>query len=66
MRLKGKKAIVTGGASGFGEGIVRKFVSEGADVLIADLNIEAAKSFQMSWGLQFKLPRQTWPKMIVC
>ena len=43
MRLKGKKAIVTGGASGFGEGIVRKFVSEGADVLIADLNIEAAQ-----------------------
>ena len=43
MRLKGKKAVVTGGASGFGEGIVRKFVAEGASVLIADLNIEAAQ-----------------------
>ena len=39
MRLDGKTAIVTGGASGFGAGIVRKFVTEGAQVLIADLNI---------------------------
>lgn len=42
MRLKGKRAIVTGGASGFGAGIVRKFVAEGASVLIADLNGEGA------------------------
>ena len=50
MRLKGKKAIVTGGASGFGEGIVRKFMSEGADVLIADLNIEAAQKLSDELG----------------
>lgn len=50
MRLKGKKAIVTGGASGFGEGIVRKFVSEGAHVLIADLNIEAAQKLSDELG----------------
>jgi 3-oxoacyl-[acyl-carrier protein] reductase len=36
MRLEGKIAIVTGGGSGFGEGIARKFVAEGARVLIAD------------------------------
>jgi len=36
MRLREKVAIVTGGASGFGEGIARKFVTEGAHVLIAD------------------------------
>jgi 3-oxoacyl-[acyl-carrier protein] reductase len=36
MRLAGKTAIVTGGASGFGEGIVRKFVEEGARVVIMD------------------------------
>lgn len=40
MRLKGKTAIVTGGASGFGAGIVRKFVAEGANVLIADLSTD--------------------------
>ena len=38
MRLRGKSAIVTGGASGFGAGIVSKFVAEGAQVMIADLN----------------------------
>ncbi len=42
MRLVNKIAVVTGGASGFGEGIVRKFVAEGAKVVIADLNGEAA------------------------
>jgi 3-oxoacyl-[acyl-carrier protein] reductase len=36
MRLEGKIAIVTGGGSGFGEGIAAKFVAEGAKVLIAD------------------------------
>ncbi|WP_195822154.1 SDR family oxidoreductase [Roseobacter sp. MH60115] len=43
MRLTGKTAIVTGGASGFGAGIVRKFTSEGARVMIADLNQQGAQ-----------------------
>ncbi|HEY2035338.1 MAG TPA: SDR family oxidoreductase [Rhizomicrobium sp.] len=43
MRLKDKIAIVTGGASGFGEGIVRRFAKEGARVAIADLNSDAAQ-----------------------
>ncbi len=38
MRLEGKRAIVTGGASGFGDGIARKFAAEGARVLVADIN----------------------------
>jgi 3-oxoacyl-[acyl-carrier protein] reductase len=42
MRLQGKTALVTGGASGFGAGIAAKFVAEGARVMIADLNAEAA------------------------
>ena len=43
-RLSGKTAIVTGGASGFGAGIVRKFVAEGARVMIADINGDGAQA----------------------
>ena len=42
MRLKDKIAIVTGAGSGFGEGIARKFVAEGARVLVADRDAAAA------------------------
>jgi 3-oxoacyl-[acyl-carrier protein] reductase len=42
MRLEGKRAIVTGGASGFGAGIARKFATEGAKVMVADLNVDLA------------------------
>jgi 3-oxoacyl-[acyl-carrier protein] reductase len=38
MRLKGKTAIVTGAASGFGAGIARRFSEEGAQVIVADIN----------------------------
>ncbi|CUH75011.1 SDR family oxidoreductase [Tropicibacter naphthalenivorans] len=44
MRLKGKRAIVTGAGSGFGAGIARRFLAEGAQVLLADLNHDAALS----------------------
>jgi meso-butanediol dehydrogenase/(S,S)-butanediol dehydrogenase/diacetyl reductase len=36
-RLTGKRALVTGGASGIGAGIVARFREEGADVLALDL-----------------------------
>ncbi len=40
-RLDGRVALITGAGSGFGEGIARKFVAEGARVVIADINDEA-------------------------
>ncbi|QBF34175.1 SDR family oxidoreductase [Thalassococcus sp. S3] len=50
MRLADKTAIVTGGASGFGAGIVRKFAAEGARVMIADINAEGAAGFAAEIG----------------
>jgi len=50
MRLAGKTALVTGGASGFGAGIVRKFVSEGARVMVADLNGDGASELAEALG----------------
>jgi len=37
-RLQNKVAVVTGGAAGIGEGIVRRFCAEGAKVILADVD----------------------------
>ena len=50
MRLKDKVALVTGGGSGFGEGICAKFVAEGARVLVVDRNLEGARRVAASLG----------------
>lgn len=50
MRLEGKVAIVTGAGSGFGAGIARKFAAEGARVLVADINLEAAAAVAAEVG----------------
>lgn len=42
-RLVGKTIVVTGGASGIGAGISRGLAHEGANVVIADLNLDAAQ-----------------------
>ena len=42
MRLANKISIVTGGGSGFGEGIALRFAQEGASVVVADIDAKAA------------------------
>jgi len=50
MRLKGKAALVTGGASGFGAEIVLSYVREGAKVVILDLNGSGAQKIADAAG----------------
>ena len=43
MRLEQKVAIVTGGGSGFGEGIAARFAQEGCRVIVNDINDEGGE-----------------------
>lgn len=61
-RLSGKVAIVTGGGGGFGTGIVRKFVREGAKVVVVDIQPSIATriadvfpSSQAAYGVRFNV-----------
>ena len=50
MKLQDKVAIVTGGAQGIGEAIVRAFAAEGARVVIADVAQEKAGALAQDIG----------------
>ena len=52
MRLAGKNAIVTGGAAGIGKAIALALSNEGANVAVADLQIEKAKAVAQQIGDQ--------------
>lgn len=49
-RLDGKVAIITGGASGIGEGTVKLFVGHGAKVVIADVQDDAGERIARELG----------------
>jgi 3-oxoacyl-[acyl-carrier protein] reductase len=50
MRLQGKATFVTGAASGFGRGIAERFIEEGAEVAVVDLNGDGAKAVADALG----------------
>jgi NAD(P)-dependent dehydrogenase (short-subunit alcohol dehydrogenase family) len=58
MKLKGKKALVTGAGSGIGKAIAAAFVNEGADVAMLDLNLE--KTAQEAEAMAAKGPGKTF------
>ena len=43
MRLEGRRALVTGGASGIGAAIAARLAAEGAEVWVGDINTEGAE-----------------------
>jgi NAD(P)-dependent dehydrogenase (short-subunit alcohol dehydrogenase family) len=49
-RLEGKRALVTGGASGLGLAICQRYVSEGASVIIADIDEDAGRALANDLG----------------
>ena len=51
--LAGKVAFVTGGASGLGEAIARAYVSEGASVIIADIDATSGEALAAEIGARF-------------
>lgn len=53
MRLQGKVAIVTGGGSGFGAAICRRFVEEGAHVVLVDCNADRGGAVASETGAVF-------------
>jgi 3-oxoacyl-[acyl-carrier protein] reductase len=49
-RLKGKTALITGAARGIGAAIARRFVEEGARVIVNDLSLDAARAVAEEFG----------------
>lgn len=52
MRLQGKTALITGGSSGLGNAMVRRFAAEGAAVIIADIDDANGQALAAELGQQ--------------
>jgi NAD(P)-dependent dehydrogenase (short-subunit alcohol dehydrogenase family) len=52
-RIEGKIAFITGGASGLGEAIARRFAAEGASVIIADIDVAGGEALANQLGARF-------------
>ena len=51
--IEGKTVLVTGAASGFGAGIAARFATEGADVIVADIDVTGGASQAAAIGATF-------------
>ena len=54
MRLTGKVAIITGAGQGIGEAYARRFATEGARVVVADVNAEKGATVARDIGAVFE------------
>lgn len=57
MQIAGSTAIITGGASGLGEGTLRRFVKQGANAVIIDLNEKRAQNIIDELGSQVRFAK---------
>ena len=66
--LKGQRAFITGGASGIGAELARRFTREGASVVVADVNDTAGKDVAVEVGGEYVhldvTDSQAWNKLI--
>ncbi|KAF7595068.1 hypothetical protein BBP40_007271 [Aspergillus hancockii] len=67
-RLEGKIAIITGSGSGFGHGIAKKFTSEGAKVIIAEISTSAGTKVAAELDAKFVhtdvTSRESWQNLL--
>lgn len=52
--LRAKRVLITGGATGIGQAIVKAFVEQGATVVFLDMNVAAGEALARTLGCQFE------------
>ena len=68
-RLAGKKALITGGASGLGAAIVDRFIEEGANVAVLDRSAEGCaaleEKFKENFVMELQIEKQKHNELLV-